>query len=351
MFSNNICIALHFVLDIVCAISELKHNKEVCVSLLRIATRRWAHVLPLALGDIPGAEELIDLELRHSTPSLWSEPNLDGAETSFSSYVRARAEGDTSVTALPFFIMRGFRHRCFIVNKLSHLHSPSELRGATVGLTGWPDSGNTWTRAIVRDHGIELDEVAWRVGRLTGSHPEQDRLGRSPLPPEADVTAREQPLLDGLLDGTLDAVMTPFMPESFLAPDSPFRVLFEDTQATEAAYFSERRYIPGLHLLTVRTSVLAQRPTLADELMGAFTEAQRLSHRDRSKLQDVTPWTNEALRLSVAAVGHEFNPVGLERNRPMIEDFQRELCEQHLMRSPVPLHELFPYSTGSEATL
>lgn len=280
--------------------------------------------------------------------TLWSEPELDGAETSFSSYVRARADGDTSVTALPFFVMRGFRHRCFIVSKHSRLHTPSQLRGATVGLTGWPDSGNTWTRAIVRDHGVELDDVAWRVGRLTASHPEQDRFGGSTLPPNADVAASDQPLLDGLLDGTLDAVMTPFMPESFMDLDSPFRVLFEDTQATEAAYFSERGYTPGLHVLAVRGSVLEQQPSLAEDLLTAFTDAQRRSHRDRAKLQDVTPWTNEALRMSVAAMGHDFNPVGLEPNRRMIEDFQRELCEQHLLHSPVPLHDLFPYSTGSE---
>lgn len=318
------------------------------MSPLRIATRGWAHLLPLALGSVPEAEGLVDLELRDSTPNLWAEPDLDGGESSFSSYVRGRSNGDTSVTALPFFVMRGFRHRCFIVAKQSRLHTPSQLRGAIVGLTGWPDSGNTWTRAILRDHGVELDEVTWRVGRLTASHPEQDRIGGSDLPPNADVAPRDQPLLDGLLDGSLDAVITPFMPESFLDPDSPFRVLFEDTQAAEAAYFSERGYIPGLHVLAVRTNLLTQRPALAAELMAAFTESQRRSHRERSKLQDVTPWTNEALRMSVATIGHDFNPVGLEPNRQMIDDFQRELCEQHLLRSPVPLHDLFPYSTESE---
>lgn len=319
-------------------------TREACVQRLRVATRSWAHVLPLALQSVPEATALIDLERRDLTPVLWDEPELDGAETSFSSYVRARAAGDTSVTALPYFIMRSFRHRCIIVAKDSPFTAATDLRAAKVGLTGWPDSGNTWTRAILRDHGVSLDEVTWRVGRLTAGHPETDRLGGAHIPDHLDVTPVTEPLLEALQAGRLDAVMTPFMPESFLEASSPFRTLFTDNYAEEAGYFHTRGYIPGLHLIAVRTSVLAQRPAVAQDLLTAFTRSQRHSHRERAKLQDVSPWANEALRMSVAVVGHDFNPVGLEPNRQMIADFQQELCDQHLMSTPVPLHDLFPYS-------
>lgn len=312
---------------------------------LRIATRSWAHVLPLALQEVPDASDLVDLERRDLTPNLWAEPDLAGAETSFSTYVRARADGDRSVTALPYFIMRSFRHRCIIVAKSSGISSPRELRRATVGLTGWPDSGNTWTRAILRDHGVELDEVTWRVGRLTSDHPEADRLGGVAVPEHLDVAPMSEPLLDGLCAGHLDAVMTPFMPEGFLEPESPFRTLFVDNYAEEARYYDARGYLPGIHLIAVKTSILQERPGYASDLVSAFERSQRLSHQDRAKLQDVTPWTNEALRMSVGVMGHNFNPVGLEPNRQMIEDFQAELCAQHLMASPVPLDDLFPYST------
>lgn len=311
---------------------------------LRVATRSWAHVLPLALQDVSEATALIDLERRDLTPVLWEEPDLAGAETSFSSYVRARAAGDTSVTALPYFIMRGFRHRCIIVAQDSPFTAAADLRAAKIGLTGWPDSGNTWTRAILRDHGVGLDEITWQLGRLTADHPEADRLGGAHIPGHLDVTAATEPLLEALQAGRLDAVMTPFMPESFLEAGSPFRTLFTDTYAEEANFFSSRGYIPGLHLIAVRTSVLERRPGYAEGLLTAFAQSQRHSHRERAKLQDVAPWMNEALRMSVAVVGHEFNPVGLAPNRQMIADFQQELCDQHLMTAPVPLHDLFPYS-------
>lgn len=312
---------------------------------LTIATRSWAHVLPLALGDVPGNTAGISLQRRDVTPDLWSEPGLAAAETSFSSYVRARAAGNDTVTAVPYFIMRSFRHRCIIVSKQSSFESPESLQGATIGLTGWPDSGNTWTRAVLRDHGVELDQVRWRVGRLTAAHPDTDRFGGVTVGQDLDVQPVSEPLLDSLEDGRLDAVMTPFMPKSFFEESSPFRTLFPDTYAEEAVYFSQRGYIPGIHLIGVRTELLAQEPHLAQELERLFAESEVISHRDRAKLQDVTPWTDQALHKSVQAVGHTFNPVGLQANRSMIKDFQLQLCAQQLMSAPLPLHDLFPYSS------
>lgn len=312
---------------------------------LKIATRSWAHVLPLALGDVALAAFRVDLQRRDATPNLWLETGLSGAETSFSSYVRARAAGDESVTALPYFIMRSFRHRCIIVSKRAPFHTPGSLRGGTIGLTGWPDSGNTWTRAVLRDHGVELDHVRWRVGRLTASHPEADRFGGVTVSDGLDVRAISEPLLNALHDGRLDAVMTPFMPSSYLEQASPFRPLFPDTYSEEAAYYHMRGYIPGIHLIGIKTSLLEQQPDYAEGLETIFAESQTISHDERAKLQDVSPWTNEALHQSVRVVGHTFNPIGLEPNRRMIEDFQRELCEQQLMSSPLPISDLFPYST------
>ena len=318
---------------------------------LRIATRGWAHVLPLALGDVAQAEPLLRLERRDATPDLWTEPDLDGAETSFSRYVRTRAAGDTSVTALPYFIMRGFRHRCIIVADESPHTRATDLQGAAIGLTGWPDSGNTWTRAILRAQGVGLNQVRWQVGRLTSEHPETDRLGGVTIPDHLDVSSTSEPLLDALLAGRLDAVMTPFMPQAFLEPSSPFRTLFPDNQAEEASYYRRRGYIPGIHLIAVKTALLEEDPDLAGQLLEAFARSQRMSHQERGKLQDVTPWTNEALRASVGVFGHDFNPIGLAPNLPMISDFQDELVHQHLLGTPVPVQELFPYSTESEESL
>ena len=64
---------------------------------LTLGVRHWEHVMPLALGEI--GHGYLDVKLLETTPHLWSQSDLDGGETSFSQYVRARAGGDDRVIA------------------------------------------------------------------------------------------------------------------------------------------------------------------------------------------------------------------------------------------------------------
>ena len=144
--------------------------------------------MPLALGDV--GVDYLDIRLLDSTPDVWKRHDLAGGETSFSSYVRARARGDDRVIALPIFLMRGFRHRCILVHRDSPATTASDLHGARIGLTGWADSGNTWTRAILREAGIGVADASWLVGPLTEHHPDlrphRQRPNRRKRPPHAE---------------------------------------------------------------------------------------------------------------------------------------------------------------------
>lgn len=309
---------------------------------IRLGARNWDHVLPIALGDLPHFDRF-DLERRDITPDLWTERDLDGGETSFSRYIRARASGDFSVTALPFFIMRGFRHRCIITRADSHLESASELKGKRVGVTGWADTGNTWTRAILRREGVEVSDVEWFVGRLTTGHPVQDRIGPITVPDNIRTCPGEEPMVDMLVRGALDAVMTPFMPPGFHDVDSPLRTLYRNSRQAEANYYAEVGYIPGIHLLAVQSRILEQRPSSAQDLLDLFEESRVLSDQRRMKLQDVTPWQNEALAESVQHFGTDWMASGWLRNEAMVSDLQTEMIQQGLLQSPVVLEDLFPY--------
>ncbi len=309
------------------------------MSALTVGVRHWDHVIPLALGDVTLGRELA-IDRRESTPNLWTDDGLQVSETSFSSYVRARARGDDRVTALPVFVMRGFRHRCIIVAKTSAATTAADLAGARIGLTGWPDSGNTWTRAILRADGVDIADAEWIVGRLTDGHPIEDRLGGVAVP--ENVTAIDHESMVSMLErGVLDAVMTPFMPPGFFAPDSPFRSLYPDTRDVERRYFEAVGFIPGIHVLGVRSEVLDAE--LAQELVDGFAASQSLAHARRARLLDVTPWQNEAFAVSAAVFGDDFNPIGWSANAPMVSAFQDELVAQGLMAARLPLDELFPH--------
>ncbi|MCQ0012402.1 ABC transporter substrate-binding protein [Actinomadura madurae] len=149
---------------------------------IRLAVRDWDHVVPLLTGRARARGAALEIETRDITPDVLAEPGLHGGETSFSRYALGRAGGDDRLVGLPVFLMRGFRQRCVLVRRDSPLTSPRELAGATIGLTGWPDSGNTWTRALLRAEGVDLSAVQWRIGPLTAG---RDRQGPRRPPPAA----------------------------------------------------------------------------------------------------------------------------------------------------------------------
>ncbi|OZC78551.1 hypothetical protein CH253_29365 [Rhodococcus sp. 06-156-3C] len=309
---------------------------------LTFVARHWDHLLPLALGDVTAEGVDLHFERRDSTPNIYAEPRIDVAETSFSQYVQHRARGDHSVTALPVFVMQGFRHRCIITRSDSPLHSLTQLRGATVGLTGWPDSGNTWTRALVRDEGVALEDIDWRVGPLTPAHPAHDRIGPTRPGPHVQHLDHGDTLVGGLSDKSLDAVMTPFMPPGFDAADSLLRPLLPDVRAAETAYYLRVGYVPGIHVLAARTALLDESPDTVLAVVRAIEDSKRLSILRHNKLADVTPWLVDELRTTERVFGRDWMPYGLEQNRTMISDFLTEHYEQGLLDTPADVDALFP---------
>lgn len=329
---------------------------------LQLGVRHWDHVVPIALGDVSGqafahgsgsgsdrdSGRSTGLSLTlcrlESTPDLWSTTVYDGGETSFSRYVRARAAGDDRVVALPVFLMRGFRHRCIIVRQDSPAETAADLKGSRIGLTGWPDSGNTWTRAILGEAGVGIHDADWQVGPLTAAHPVVDRIGGVTVGENVRHTAGGAPLVDLLIAGELDAVMTPFMPGGFHSPDSNLRTLFRDSRAAELEYHARHGFVPGIHLLALRSEVLTDRPELAQQLVDLFESAKQLSYLRRNKLMDITPWHNEEVALTARVFGPDWMPYGVSTDRRMVAAFQEQLVAQELLTAPVPADDLFPYS-------
>lgn len=310
---------------------------------IRLAVRDWDFITPLALGDV--RSDRIKLEVHRVNAlvnDLATDPRYDGGEMSLSRYAQGRARGDTAIVGIPHFIMRAFRQRCIITTTESPLTELGQLAGKRIGLTGWQDSGNTWTRALLRREGVGIADAQWFVGRLTEDHPIQDRLNGFGRAGRIEAAPGERALVDLLRTGELDAVFTPFMPAGFFEPGSGLRTLQPDCRAAEVAYFKQAGYVPGIHLLGLKPAVVAEHPWLPQALSELIDESARVWLEKRMKYADTTPWILEEIRQTTRDLPANWNQNGFLPNAHMLADFCRELHAQEITSTLLTPTDLFP---------
>ncbi len=298
---------------------------------LDLAVRDWDFITPLLLGDV--RSPTLDLRLHRVNAlvdGLARHPDYDGGEMSLSRFTQSCLRGERELVGVPQFIMRAFRHRCIITRRDSPLHSLAALAGQRIGMTGWQDSGNTWTRALLRREGIGTEDARWFVGRLAVDHPVIDRLNGFGRPGRIEALPGEVPLVDALLAGDLDAVFTPFMPPGFFAPDAALRPLLPDVRGAELAYFNDTGYVPGIHLIGLKPEVVGGIPGVVEEVTRLIDESTRVWLAKRAKYADTTPWILEEIGHTARDLPASWSRSGWQANRAMLDDFCLELHAQGL---------------------
>ncbi|MGN7773800.1 ABC transporter substrate-binding protein [Phyllobacterium sp. 22552] len=320
---------------------------------LRLALRDWDYMTPLVLGDVTSPK--LDIEVdRVGTliPHVGKSAAYDAAEVSFSRYTQLCFEGDKSIVGIPNFIMRGFRHRCIITTKDSPVRKLADLAGKRIGVTGWRDSGNTWTRAALRREGVGVEDAMWYAGRLTAAHPITDRLDGFARPGRIEGAPGEKPMVDMLVDGELDAIFTPFMPDGFFSEGSSFRQVLADFRSAERHYFDEVGYVPGMHLIGIKADIVAEHPWIIPELSNLIDESQRVWLNKRRKYAETTPWMFDELLRCSSDLPAGWNASGFAENYAMIKGFIDELYTQGILPQRLLPEVLFPLDTdGSDTSI
>ncbi|ATO35033.1 nitrate ABC transporter substrate-binding protein [Dickeya dianthicola] len=310
---------------------------------IRLAVRDWDYFTPLALGDVRSERFNVEVHRVNTlVDDLATSEHYDAGEVSFSRYAQARAKGDTSLLGVPHFLMRGFRQRCIITTADNPVTSLEQLKGGRIGVTGWQDSGNTWTRTLLREAGVGIEDVRWFAGRLTADHPIVDRLGRFGRPGHIEAAPGERPLIELLQAGELDAVFTPFMPQGFFLPGSGLRQVQADFRQAELAYFRRVGYVPGIHMLGIKPALVASLPWLPGELSRLIDRSAQVWQQKREKYADTTPWLLDDLRRTAQDLPANWNDNGFDVNCKMIADFGRELYEQDITDTLLTPEAIFP---------
>lgn len=308
---------------------------------IRIAVRSWDGLAPIALGDV--AAESFDLEVVRvdTTPDLAERMDLDGVEGSGSRAVLDFVTGDRSCVAVPIFVLCDFRQRCVWVRKNSDLVDFSQLVGRRVGLTGWPDTGNTWTRALVRAAGVGLDAIEWCVGPLNTGEPVFDRIGVQGAPANVVAAPAGVSLTDMLLAGSVDVVMTPSAPAGAYDTESPIRRLLPNYRAAELEYFQKVGLVPGIHLIKLRRATAERFPTVVSELMPLFRRAHQAWQDRCVMLADTQPWLIRDPGAMAGVAGLDWTPFEMGTAVSSAAALCDELAAQGLTEHAVQPRDVF----------
>lgn len=272
----------------------------------------------------------------------------DMSEMSMGKYIALRAQGDTSMTALPVFISRAFRHSMLYVKTGSNITKPEDLKGKRIGIPEWAQTAGIYARGYLSDHlGLDLRDMQWVQAGV--NQPGRAEKVRLTLPAGINYTnAPDKSLNQMLLDGSVDAVMSARAPAAF---GSEVVRLMPDYQSAEEQYFKATRIYPIMHALVIKTAVLDAHPWVAMNVYKAFLQAKAQSI---ARLSDITashaplPWLADYASRMQGIFGADFFPYGIgpdaggQINRSTLEAFCKFGYQQGVCDSLLTVDALFP---------
>jgi 4,5-dihydroxyphthalate decarboxylase len=309
----------------------------------------YDYLAPLACGDV--AAEGIALTLDRVADTMagggaqirfLSSPAVEAGEYSFSLYLIGLSRGERGLVGIPFFSYRGFRHRCIYVRRDSGLRSGKDLEGKRVGLNAWKTTGNTWTRAALREEGVSLDRIEWLIGPMDDSG--RDAAHHKPqtdLPTSVRPTPPGRTLESMLLSGDLDAMMSPAPPRSYSGIGGSTVRLYPDYRRVEKDYYARTGIYPAHHIVVLRRDTFERYPWVARSLYDALERSKLRWQERRRGLAETTPWMEEEIEDAIRVFGGDWQPNGSEANGDLIKTLCEEEYAQGLVKRPVDPAEVF----------
>ncbi len=306
---------------------------------------------PLATGEV--AVEGARLRLDFAEPEAIFREALNSAsygicEMSMASHIVTTARGDCRYIAIPVFLSRAFRHSAVFVRADSGFTTLADLKGARIGVPEYQQTAAMWVRGMMLYEGVRAADVTWYVGGLNEPGP-GERIALS-LPEEIVVhrLTGDATLNAMLLDGRIDAIVSPRVPAGMSGPAPRLRRLYPDLRAAEIAYYRRTGFFPIMHALALRHDVAEANPWLPAALFRAFATAKqrRIEELAMTNVLRVSlPWISHCHAEAMEITGGDPWPYGFERNRAELEAMTTYMQSDGTAVRKVAPEELFHPST------
>lgn len=314
---------------------------------IRLSSADYAWLMPLVSKEV--RPEGIDLELVLGRRGSWPEraemlrralhdTSLHGGEASMGVHLRRIDKGDRSFVALPVFGLRNFTARDLYVRHDSSLASADQLAGKRIGMYSWSASGSIWYRHFLAHHGVDWRAVSWTIGEVDGAF--AVRL-EPDFPSNVVAAPGGRSLSDMLLAGEIDAIHSPPRPLRYDPARGPIRRLYPDARGVEAEYFAATKVFPPQHLIVIRRDIWEADKSLAPRLTAAFVACEDAFRASVRSFPYVSPWLNEEVEASDAALGDNPYAHGLETNRATMGIFAEQAFHFGLTQRRVEVDDYF----------
>ena len=309
---------------------------------LKVAMADYDRIRPLMDGRVRA--EGIDLDITTDDIREFCVgpvyETFDVAEMSMSWYVAARARGEPCI-ALPIFPLRMAVLGYLYCRADAPYTKPSDLKGKRIGSPAYRYTVNLWLRGMLAEHyGLRPEDMSWVTN--------EGEINGYAIPSDIDVT-----VVPGtgpgqlLIDGEIDAIMSPEPPPEYKAGDPRIRRLFPDARAEQVAYFKTTGIYPITHTVVMHQTLAREKPWVAERLVVAFREAQRLIDQYYSAGPKRLSLPSAAF--IVEDEKRDYGPEpwshGVAGNRHTIETFVRYAREQGYIDRDIPVEEFFVEGT------
>jgi 4,5-dihydroxyphthalate decarboxylase len=271
---------------------------------------------------------------RHERMLLHRE--FDVCELSLGSYIMAKARG-AEFTAIPVFPRRLFSQSQMYVNRGAGIREPKDLAGKRVALRSFQTTLSILAKGdLSYEYGLSLDQPTWVT---TADEPVA-------LDPPAGVRIerldRGRKLDDALVEGEVDAFLSPRPPQAYLNGAPEVGRLFEDPRAEEIRYFRANGFYPIMHVVAMKQEMAEQHRWMPANLMEVFFDAKRAWSRylDDPNWSQLA-WAAHHLEEQRELLGADPWPYGVTANRANLERFIAYEHDQGLIPKKLTVEDLF----------